>query len=160
MRLDLTPAQRAFQQQVADFASAHVALHAGDIDESGAFPRQVVAAAAKLGLMGVTIMVAQGRTGQWGSLPFSGDPKRVELIGRWAGGGGMRIAQVDGEAAGCMVVGPPTEYVSPAPEPEVYVQALVIDRRFGGRGVGRASHANTEAPGGMSHRAPVCSSAE
>jgi butyryl-CoA dehydrogenase len=64
MRLDLTPAQRAFQQQVADFASAHVALHAGDIDESGAFPRQVVAAAAKLGLMGVTIPADQGGAGR------------------------------------------------------------------------------------------------
>jgi butyryl-CoA dehydrogenase len=64
MRLELTPAQRAFQQQVADFASAHVAPHAGAIDESGAFPREVVAAAAKLGLMGVTIPAEQGGAGR------------------------------------------------------------------------------------------------
>ena len=64
MRLDLTPPQRAFQQQVADFASAHVAPHAGAIDENGAFPRQVVAAAAKLGLMGVTIPAEQGGAGR------------------------------------------------------------------------------------------------
>ena len=64
MRLDLTPAQAAFQQQVADFASAHVAPHAGAIDESGAFPREVVAAAAKLGLMGVTIPAEQGGAGR------------------------------------------------------------------------------------------------
>ena len=64
MRLELTPAQRAFQQQVADFASAHVAPHAGAIDESGAFPREVVAGAAKLGLMGVTIPAEQGGAGR------------------------------------------------------------------------------------------------
>ena len=64
MRLELTPAQRAFQQQVADFASAPVAPHAGAIDESGAFPREVVAAAAKLGLMGVTIPAEQGGAGR------------------------------------------------------------------------------------------------
>jgi butyryl-CoA dehydrogenase len=64
VRLDLTPPQRAFQQQVADFASAHVAPHAGAIDENGAFPRQVVAAAAKLGLMGVTIPAEQGGAGR------------------------------------------------------------------------------------------------
>ena len=64
MRLELTPAQVAFQQHVADFASAHVAPHAGAIDESGAFPREVVAAAAKLGLMGVTIPAEQGGAGR------------------------------------------------------------------------------------------------
>jgi butyryl-CoA dehydrogenase len=64
MRLELTPAQRAFQQQVVDFASAHVALHAGAIDESGAFPRQLIAEAATLGLMGVTIPAEQGGAGR------------------------------------------------------------------------------------------------
>ena len=64
MDLDLTPAQRAFQQQVADFAARSVAPLAREIDESGAFPRQVVAAAAKLGLMGVTIPAEQGGAGR------------------------------------------------------------------------------------------------
>ncbi|WP_230878401.1 GNAT family N-acetyltransferase [Planomonospora sp. ID67723] len=83
-------------------------------------------------------LTAQGRTGQWGSEPFSADPTRVERITGWAASGGMRIAESDGEPAGCIVLGPPMPYVPPAPEPELYVQALVIDRRFHGRGVGSA----------------------
>ncbi|GIH98156.1 GCN5 family N-acetyltransferase [Planobispora takensis] len=81
-------------------------------------------------------LTEQGRTGQWGSEPFSADPARVERITGWALSGGMRIAEIDGEAAGCVVLGGPMPYIAPAPEPELYVQALVIDRRFHGRGVG------------------------
>ena len=36
----------------------------GAIDESGAFPREVIAGAAKLGLMGVTIPAEQGGAGR------------------------------------------------------------------------------------------------
>ncbi|MFC4057150.1 GNAT family N-acetyltransferase [Planomonospora corallina] len=94
-------------------------------------------------------LTAQGRTGQWGSEPFSADPARVRRIGQWAAEGGMRIAEIDGEPAGCAVLGPPMPYVDPAPEPELYVQALVIDRRFHGRGVGAAllARARAEAAG-------------
>jgi len=64
MRLELNPAQLAFQQQVAAFTAAEVAPRAAAIDESGAFPREVIAAAAKLGLMGVTIPADQGGAGR------------------------------------------------------------------------------------------------
>ncbi|MBB4938644.1 GNAT superfamily N-acetyltransferase [Streptosporangium album] len=84
----------------------------------------------------VAWLTAQGRTGQWGSVPFSTDPVRVERVTSWAADGGMRIAEIDGEPAGCLVVGPAMTYVSPAPEPELYVQVLVIDQRFHGHGVG------------------------
>ncbi|MFI6291096.1 GNAT family N-acetyltransferase [Nonomuraea sp. NPDC050790] len=86
----------------------------------------------------VAWLVAQGRTGQWGGEPFSDDPKRHAQVREWAEGGGMRIAESGGEPAGCLVLGPPHPYVDPAPEPELYVQALVIDQRFSGHGVGRA----------------------
>ncbi|MEU8249737.1 GNAT family N-acetyltransferase [Nonomuraea sp. NPDC048916] len=86
----------------------------------------------------VAFLVARGRTGQWGGEPFTGDPRRTAQVEGWAGSGGMRIAEVGGEPAGCVVVGAPHDYVAPAPEPELYVQALVIDQRFSGRGVGRA----------------------
>ncbi|MEV0597011.1 GNAT family N-acetyltransferase [Nonomuraea cavernae] len=96
--------------------------------------------AAVLGMFdsAVAFLVARGRTGQWGADPFTGDPRRVGRVEGWAGGGGMRIAEVDGEPAGCVVVGAAHDYVSPAREPELYVQVLVIDQRFSGRGVGRA----------------------
>src|SRR5688500_20340348 len=64
MRLEPTPEQLAFQQQVIAFAASDVAPHAAAIDESGAFPRAEVAAAAKLGLMGVTSPSGQGGAGR------------------------------------------------------------------------------------------------
>lgn len=60
MQLELTSDQQAFQEQVAQFAEAAVAPRAAEIDASAAFPRELARAAAKLGLMGVTI----GR--EWG----------------------------------------------------------------------------------------------
>jgi len=86
----------------------------------------------------VAWLSSQGRTGQWGSEPFSLNAARVEDITLWAMSGGMRIAELDGRPAGCLVVGAAMPYVTPAAEPELYVQGLVTDRRFHGHGVGSA----------------------
>lgn len=86
----------------------------------------------------VAWLSAQGRTGQWGSEPFTGDPKRTAQVEGWAESDGMRIAEIDGSPAGCVTVGPPNAYVPAAPVPELYVQALVIDQAFAGHKVGRA----------------------
>lgn len=64
MRLEPTPEQLAFQQQVIEFAASVVAPQASAIDESGAFPREVIAAAARLGLLGVTIPADHGGAGR------------------------------------------------------------------------------------------------
>ncbi|MFC4118100.1 GNAT family N-acetyltransferase [Nonomuraea zeae] len=85
----------------------------------------------------VTWLVSQGRTGQWGTEPFTGNPRRTEQVTSWATGGGMQIADIDGHPAGCIVVGPPHDYVAPAAEPELYVQALVIDQQHAGHAIGR-----------------------
>jgi GNAT superfamily N-acetyltransferase len=85
----------------------------------------------------VAWLTAQGRTGQWGSRPFTGDPRRTEQVTGWLAGGGMRIAEIDGRPAGCVVTGDAHPYVTPAAEPELYVQALVIDHRHTGRAIGR-----------------------
>jgi GNAT superfamily N-acetyltransferase len=92
-------------------------------------------------------LTAHGRTGQWGTQPFTGNPRRTQQVTGWAGAGGMRIAEIDGAPAGCIVVGPAHDYVTPATEPELYVQALVTDHRHAGRQVGRTllSWAVTEA---------------
>ena len=55
MNLDLTDQQKAWLEQVTDFANSRVAPRAASIDEEARFPRDLVAEAAKLGLMGVTI---------------------------------------------------------------------------------------------------------
>jgi butyryl-CoA dehydrogenase len=63
MILDLTDAQRAFQQKIAAFAAGTVAPQAAAIDESGAFPRDLVRSSAAQGLMGVTVAPEWGGAG-------------------------------------------------------------------------------------------------
>lgn len=64
MILELTPDQESFQQQVEQFARDVVAPRAAAIDESGDFPADVMAAAAKLGLLGMTVPKAWGGLGR------------------------------------------------------------------------------------------------
>jgi len=61
--LDLTTAQQTFLDEVRRFADDEVAPRAAAIDESDAFPRDLVARAGALGLMGVTIPEAWGGRG-------------------------------------------------------------------------------------------------
>ena len=64
MILECTDDQRAFQQEIAAFVARSVAPHAAAIDESARFPRELVTAAATLGLMGVTIRREHGGAGR------------------------------------------------------------------------------------------------
>jgi butyryl-CoA dehydrogenase len=64
MELEPTAEQNTYQLQVAGFASSVVAPRAAEIDETGRFPRDIVAAAAKFGLMGVTIPIEWGGAGR------------------------------------------------------------------------------------------------
>jgi butyryl-CoA dehydrogenase len=64
MILDLTDEQKAFQKAIAAFAEEHVAAQAAAVDDAGVFPRELVKAAAKVGLMGVTIAREWGGSGR------------------------------------------------------------------------------------------------
>src|SRR4051812_14571634 len=64
MILELTPEQESFKQSAEQFAREVVAPRAGAIDESGAFPIDVLRAAAGRGLLGVTIPAAWGGGGR------------------------------------------------------------------------------------------------
>jgi butyryl-CoA dehydrogenase len=55
MDFELTQEQRAFVDRVADFARARVAPEAASIDQSGAFPIELVREAFSLGLASVTV---------------------------------------------------------------------------------------------------------
>jgi butyryl-CoA dehydrogenase len=64
MVFDLTDDQKAFQSDIERFATEQVAPHAAEIDRSDAFPRELVRAAARRGLMGVTIPTEWGGGGR------------------------------------------------------------------------------------------------
>lgn len=87
----------------------------------------------------VAWLAANGRTGQWGSEPWSRDPRRVERITGIARDDEIWVAEVDGRPAGVMAVAPrPPSYVAPIDEPELYITLLVTGRAFAGHGVGGA----------------------
>ena len=88
----------------------------------------------------VVWLAAQGRSGQWGTEPWTGNAKREEHTRERAAGGGMRIAEdEDGTVLGVMVItGQHKPYVPSADKPELYVDLLLTSRRHRGRGVGAA----------------------
>jgi alkylation response protein AidB-like acyl-CoA dehydrogenase len=64
MNFDFTAEQTSFKESIERFARDVVAPRAAAIDESGAFPSDVLKAAAGLGLLGVTIPAARGGAGR------------------------------------------------------------------------------------------------
>jgi GNAT superfamily N-acetyltransferase len=87
----------------------------------------------------VAWLAGQGRTGQWGSEPFSTLTRSVEFMRGEIEENDLRIAEIDGEPVGAMLLGEaPTRYVEPVAERELYLHLLVTSRRFTGQGIGRA----------------------
>jgi butyryl-CoA dehydrogenase len=64
MILELTDDQKAFQSEIEQFAREIVAQRAAGIDKSGEFPTDVMHAAARHGLLGVTIPKQWGGAGR------------------------------------------------------------------------------------------------
>jgi len=102
--------------------------------------RQDVPLVLSFGDEAVAWMNARGNTQQWGTEPWTGNPKREEGFLKRADTGGMRIMEdEDGTALGVMVITETRqEYVPEAEERELYVNFLISSRRHSGRGVGRA----------------------
>jgi GNAT superfamily N-acetyltransferase len=84
----------------------------------------------------VAWLVARDQTGQWGSTPFSEIDSRVAAAAEWAASGGLRIATIDGEPVGALVLGARPARVSPVAEPERYINALVSSRAHAGEEIG------------------------
>ncbi|WP_158887021.1 GNAT family N-acetyltransferase [Amycolatopsis anabasis] len=95
----------------------------------------------------VAWLVERGRPGQWGTEPFSGNPKREKRVHGMATSGGLAIAEIGGEPAGatCLVETPPA-HIPPVAERELYIDLLITAREHTGRGVGGAliEHAREE----------------
>ncbi|TMQ91555.1 GNAT family N-acetyltransferase, partial [Actinomadura soli] len=92
-------------------------------------------------------LVASGRSGQWGTELWSEKPELTERVRRFARSGGMRVAENEGDVVGAMWLGPAPQFIPAVEEPELFLSALVIDRRCAGLGVGQAllDHARAEA---------------
>ena len=87
----------------------------------------------------VAWMVARGQPGQWGTEPWSTQPKRVARVRGLLDEGELWIAELDGTPAGAMVLGErPQRYVPPVEEPERYVHLLITSRARAGHGIGSA----------------------
>ncbi|MGW2637517.1 GNAT family N-acetyltransferase [Streptomyces sp. NPDC001348] len=84
-------------------------------------------------------LVAQGRTRQWGTKPWSENPRAVDLVHRYVADGSPFVAELDGVPAATLTLSKaPGPYLEPAGEPERYIHLFASDRRFKGHGAGAA----------------------
>ncbi|HEX4790230.1 MAG TPA: GNAT family N-acetyltransferase [Actinospica sp.] len=85
-------------------------------------------------------LVAQGRTAQWGTKPWSQRHDLVTRVEARIGRGELRVAEdADGAVLGVISLSERcAEYVSPPPEPELFVNLLGTSRLAKGRNVGGA----------------------
>jgi GNAT superfamily N-acetyltransferase len=83
-------------------------------------------------------LVANGRTDPWGTEPHSTNQRRIQQVTGFVDGGGLWIAELDGQPVGALSVGAAMPYVPAVDEPELYVQLLVTERTHAGRGIGIA----------------------
>ncbi|MGW4489916.1 GNAT family N-acetyltransferase [Amycolatopsis sp. NPDC004368] len=93
-------------------------------------------------------LVPRGSSGQWGDQPWSSIPHRASRVADMAKEPGLRIAEVDGEPAGALIVQEKCpNHVPPPGENELYIGLLITSRRFGGQRVGARllDHALAEA---------------
>ena len=80
-----------------------------------------------------------GNTKQWGTTPFSAQPKQVARVLAWLSQPGAWIAELPEQGAvGALVLGDRHDYIPAAREPELYVRLLLGSRVQGAKGVGRA----------------------
>ena len=83
-------------------------------------------------------MIDRDLTAQWGSQPFSTEPRRTTAVIRWITDGDLLIAEHDGRPVAAIVLGDAPGYAPAAAGPELYVVALVAARTPRSRGAGRA----------------------
>ncbi|HEY3873443.1 MAG TPA: GNAT family N-acetyltransferase [Actinocrinis sp.] len=99
-----------------------------------------------LGDEAVAWMNARGNTTQWGTGPWTGNDRRMQVVRGYMNNGGVRIAETDegrddGASAvvGVLVASQQRATYAPHPgEPELYVNLLMTSRRHGHRGIGAA----------------------
>ena len=134
MILELTDPQKAFQQRIAAFAAEHVAPRAAAIDEDGSFPRDLVQAAAREGLMGVTIPTAWGGAG----LDYVSYAVAIEELARAS----AVIAVI--AAVNNSLVAEPIEKFGTDPQKQAWLERLASGKALGAFGLSE-EHAGSDA---------------
>jgi len=82
-------------------------------------------------------LVAQGRTDQWGSEPFSGSERLIDFMRKLVDAGDLYISAIDGQPVGTLIINEERMHYAPAiDEPELYVRVLVSSRRYKGQRIG------------------------
>ncbi len=81
-------------------------------------------------------LLSRGRPGQWGAEPLSAGSERRGRISDWARAGGLYLAWLADRPVGALVLGTAPSHLPAAGEPELYVNWLVTDPAYAGRGVG------------------------
>jgi GNAT superfamily N-acetyltransferase len=85
----------------------------------------------------VAWLVERGRSDQWGSEPFSENPKLVGFARDLLSSGLMTIAEIDGTVVGASVVTDhPMPYVPAIEEPERYLKLLIASPAHRGGKIG------------------------
>ncbi len=85
----------------------------------------------------VAWMVERGRSEQWGSEPWSENPKYTGFVRDLLSEGEVTIAEIDGEVVGASVVTDhPMPYVPAIEEPERYLKLLIASPAHRGEKIG------------------------
>ena len=86
----------------------------------------------------VAWLVERGRSEQWGSDPWTGNPRLVEFVEGLLSTGVITIVEIDGEVVGASVVTDhPMPYVPPLGIPERYLELLIASPAHRGKQIGR-----------------------
>jgi GNAT superfamily N-acetyltransferase len=84
-------------------------------------------------------LTSTGRTGQWGTQPFSAIESRRTQFANLLHSGITRVAESHGTPVGLTIAAPePSAYVAQAHVPELYLHLLVTSRKHTGSGIGAA----------------------
>lgn len=77
--------------------------------------------------------------GQWGSQPWSERPERQKLVREMTMKPGFTLAEIGPDTVGALIVSDsPPPYVPAASEPDLYIDLLLVSRRYAGRRIGSA----------------------
>lgn len=85
----------------------------------------------------VVWLVKRGSAAQWGSEPWSENPRLVEAVRALLTSGTVTIVELDGVVVGASVVADhPMPYVPPVDEEERYLELLIVSPTVRGRRIG------------------------